>query len=91
MLAIIEELTEEIDQYELGNLLTWYPHKSTLQRFGFLLEKLHADEKLTDQLFKHLKSLKFFPVLLSSKPGQKPGAVDNKWKVDVNIKLDSDL
>lgn len=91
MLAIIEELTEEIDQYELGDLLTWYPHKSTLQRFGFLLEELHADEKLREQLFKHLKSVKCFPVLLSSKPGQKPGAVDNKWKVDVNIKLDSDL
>ena len=91
MLAIIEELSEEIDPHELGILLSWYPHKSTLQRFGFLLEELHADEKLANQLFKHLKSLKYFPVLLNSKPNQKPGAVNNKWKVDVNIKLDNYL
>lgn len=91
MLAILEELTEEIDQFDLANLLTWYPHRSTLQRFGFLLEELHVDDELTEQLFEYLKSLKYFPVLLNPKSAQKPGAVNNRWKVDVNIKLESDL
>ncbi len=91
MLAILEELAEEINQNDIAELLTWYPHKSTLQRFGFLLEEENAAQKLNEQIKQYLKKSKFFPVLLSPKSGQKPGAVDNFWKVDVNIKLESDL
>jgi predicted transcriptional regulator of viral defense system len=91
MLAILEELSEEINQKDIAELLTWYPHKSTLQRFGFLLEEVGADENLSTQIKIHLKKSKFFPVLLSPKTGQKPGAVNNFWKVAINIKLESDL
>lgn len=91
MLSVLEELIEEIKVSDLKDLLTWYPHKSALQRFGFLLEELQADEILTSILFEYIDSNKFYPVLLTPKSNQKPGAVDNKWKVDVNIKLESDL
>lgn len=91
MLAILEELAEEINQNDITELLTWYPHKSTLQRFGFLLEEVGADENLSNQIKIHLKKSKFFPALLSPKTGEKPGAVDNFWKVAINIKLESDL
>lgn len=91
MLAILEELTEEINKNDLASLLTWYPHKSTLQRFGFLLEKFQPDAELIQKLIEHLNSFKYFPVLLSPKIKQKPGAVYNKWKVDINLKLESDL
>jgi predicted transcriptional regulator of viral defense system len=91
MLAVLEELAEEINQNDILELLTWYPHKSTLQRFGFLLEKVQADQTLSKQIKQHLEQSKFFPVLLSPKSRQKPGAVNNPWKVDVNIKLESDL
>ena len=91
MLAILEELVEAINKNDIAELLTWYSHKSTLQRFGFLLDELEADQSLSEQIMKHLQQLKFFPVLLSPKSNQKPGAVDNRWKVDVNIKLENDL
>jgi len=91
MLAVLEELTEEINRFDLLELLTWYPHKSTLQRLGFLLEKINADQNLIQSIKKHLQQSKIFPVLLSPKAGHKPGAVNNIWKVDVNIKLESDL
>jgi len=91
MLAILEELFEEISQNDIAELLVWYPHKSTLQRFGFLLEELQADKNLTKQIVSHLQKSKFFPVLLSPQSKQKPGAIDNSWKVDVNIKLENDL
>lgn len=91
MLAILEELAEVITQNDITELLTWYSNKSTLQRFGFLLEELEADQSLSEQIMEHLQKLKFFPVLLSPKSNQKPGAVNNRWKVDVNIKLESDL
>lgn len=90
MLAVLEEMSEEITSADINDLLTWYPHKSTLQRLGFILEELQANVDLTP-LSNYLKSSPYFPVLLSPKANQKPGSVDNKWKVDLNIKLESDL
>lgn len=91
MLAILEELSEEITIKDITALLTWYPHKSTLQRFGFLLEEVQADRKLNEPIMKHLQQSKTFPILLSPKSNEKPGSVENRWKVDVNVKLESDL
>jgi predicted transcriptional regulator of viral defense system len=90
MFTIIEELSEEITDTDLKDLLTWYPHRSTLQRFGFILEELQTDINIK-AILDYLKSGQYFPVLLSPKGSQNPGSVDNKWKVDVNIKLESDL
>jgi predicted transcriptional regulator of viral defense system len=91
MLANIEELSEEIQIEDLKALLSWYSNKSTIQRLGFLLEEVGMEEKYTDLIFDRLKQDKFYPVLLSPKKGKKAGSAGNKWKVDVNIKLESDL
>lgn len=91
MLAVLEELIEVITPDDIEKLLSWYPHKSSIQRLGFILEKLAAESDLTDPIIKYLKQGKYFPVLLSPKSDQKPGAVNNSWKVDINIKLESDL
>ncbi|MEQ8240935.1 MAG: type IV toxin-antitoxin system AbiEi family antitoxin [Cyclobacteriaceae bacterium] len=91
MLASLEEITEEMHEIDMKELTSWYPHKSTLQRAGFLLEELVGENTLTQIIHKKLKQQPYFPVLLSPKKIQRPGAVDNKWKVDVNIKLESDL
>ncbi len=91
MLAVIEELSEELSEFDLVELLSWYPNKSTLQRFGFLLEELGTKEDFQELIFMSLKSTNFFPVLLGPKSNEKPGAVNNRWKVAINIKLESDL
>ena len=91
MLAVIEELSEELNESDLVELLDWYPNKSTLQRFGFLLEELEINKEYQELLFVKLKTSNFFPVLLSPKSNEKPGAVNNRWKVTVNVKLESDL
>lgn len=91
MLPVIEELIEEMNSSDLQDLLTWYPSRSSLQRLGYVLERLEADNSLLETLFDYFKSIKYYPVLLSPKTKQKAGAVLNEWKVDVNIKLESDL
>jgi predicted transcriptional regulator of viral defense system len=91
LLSIIEELSKELKQSDLIELLNWYPHKSTLQRFGFLLENRGLDEEFQELLFINLTTTNFFPVLLSPRSNEKPGAVNNRWKIAVNIKLESDL
>jgi hypothetical protein len=55
------------------------------------LEELGVNENFQELIFLNLKTTKFFPVLLSPKLNKKPGAVNNKWKVAINIKLESDL
>jgi len=90
MLAILEELIDELNDNDITELLTWYPHKSTLQRFGYLLEELQASN-YSIKILKHLKQSKFYPVLLSPKSSLKPKAIKNSWKVVVNIKLENDL
>lgn len=91
MLATIEELTEELTESDLADLLSWYPNKSTLQRLGFLIEELGVEEEFQEMIYSDLKAKNFYPVLLSPKSKEKPGAVDNRWKVAINVKLESDL
>jgi predicted transcriptional regulator of viral defense system len=91
ILTTIEELSEELTQTDISELLSWYPNKSALQRFGFLLEKTGLHENCQELIFENLNQSNFFPVLISPKTKEKAGAVDNRWKVDVNIKLESDL
>lgn len=91
MFSVIGELSEELKEPDLIELLNWYAQKSILQRFGFLLEEFGNNEEYQELIFEKLKRTNFFPVLLSPKSNEKPGAVNNRWKVDVNVKLESDL
>lgn len=91
MLAIIEELTEELKLEDINDLLSWYPYKSTVQRAGYLLQQLQVESALIDPFYNYLESKRFFPILLSPRKGQKAGKVNNVWKVDVNLELESDL
>jgi len=91
MLAIIEELIEEIKLDDLKNLLSWYPHTSSIQRLGFLLSELQADPAIVSLLSDYLKGKNYYPVLLSPEKNRRPGSTENIWKVDVNIEMESDL
>ncbi len=91
MLANIEELLEEATQGQVNSLLQWYPHKSVIQRLGFLIEYIAPENDLLNSIYEYLKKQPFYPVLLNTSDKNKPGSVDNRWKVDVNMKLDSDI
>jgi len=91
MLAIIEELIEEIKQDDIEDLLSWYPHTSSIQRLGFILSELQADQAIVSLLSIYLKEKNYYPVLLSPEKNKRPGSTENKWKVDVNIEMESDL
>ncbi len=90
ILGAIEELGQELQKDDLIELLEWYPNKSALQRLGFLLESMDMDLEFQELIFSELKKRKFFPVLISPGIKEKPGAVYNKWKVDVNVNLQYD-
>ena len=91
MLSVLEELIEEIKLADAKDLLSWYSQKSVLQRFGYLLNEFDSESEIANLIYGHLKLKKFYPVLLSPRSNEKPGSVENRWKVDVNIKMESDL
>lgn len=91
MLSTIEELMEEVTESDLKELLSWYTHKATLQRLGFLMQYIDDENSFSPMIMKHLNTLNIYPILLQPERKNRPGAVDNKFKVDINITLDSDL
>ncbi|MDF9799098.1 putative transcriptional regulator of viral defense system [Catalinimonas alkaloidigena] len=91
MLAILEELSESLEKKDVEDLLTWYHNKSVLQRMGFLLEEIELNNNLAQVIYGHLSKENFFSTLLSPHKGQKAGSTGNRWKIDANIVLESDL
>jgi len=91
MLASLEELYDELEEQDVTALVSWYDHKSTLQRVGFLLDELIGQNPFAEIIYEKLKQQPYYPILLSPKKNQKPGSVNNRWKIDENIKLESDL
>lgn len=91
MLASLEELTEALAEQDVQTLLNWYDNKSSLQRTGFLMEELLGSNSYSDMIFEKLKQQPFYPILLSPKMNEKPGSVDNRWKIAINLMLESDL
>lgn len=64
-----------------------------MQRLGYFLDgsELDDEESLVGLLLTYFQSIPYYPILLSPSSNEKAGAVNNPWKVDVNIKLESDL
>lgn len=91
MLAIIEELIEEIVDSDINNLLDWYPYTSSLQRLGFFIEYAGSKPKISQHIFDYLNKKTFFPVLLSPRQNEKAGAANNRWKIHINVELESDI
>ncbi len=91
VISVIEELSEELTIAQIKELLQWYPFKSTLQRVGFLLEKMEVPTEITEKIYNKLQQQMFYPVLLSPNKNKKPSTIKNRWKIDVNVKLESDL
>ena len=90
ILAHLEELFDQVTTEDLIDLLSWYPNKSVLQRTGFLMDEVEARQELKELLFEHLKKEKIHPTLLYPETKQKSSSTKNRWKIDVNIKIEMD-
>jgi predicted transcriptional regulator of viral defense system len=91
MLSTIEELLEEVTEKDISELLRWYSHKATLQRLGFLMNYVDEENGFSELILGHLSELKTYPILLQPNSKQRPGAVNNPFKVDINLTLENDL
>ncbi|MDR2651296.1 MAG: type IV toxin-antitoxin system AbiEi family antitoxin [Prevotellaceae bacterium] len=61
-----------------------------IQRLGYILEKIEEKEKLSNVLYKILEKRKVFLAPLSVKKTKK-GEIDKKWKIIINMQIETDL
>jgi len=90
-MANIGELQEEVKLADPESLLKRYPHTSVLQRLGYLIEFVEPENNLLKTVYGFLESERIYPVVRDINDKNKPGSVDNRWKVDINIILESDI
>jgi predicted transcriptional regulator of viral defense system len=88
--TVLQELYEEMRPSRLSKIAKLIDNKANIQRLGYILDTIVKNEKLANSLNKVLSKTSFSPVPLSPQKGRK-GQIDNKWKIIINMQIESDL
>jgi predicted transcriptional regulator of viral defense system len=88
--TVLEELSETIKIDKLIETVSRYAPVTTVQRLGFLLDEILGFKNLSEPLKVYLKSVNYFPVLLSPQREKVDMNTGNDWKVVQNIEIQVD-
>ena len=90
--TILEELSEQIDIRRQFAPLVPYVKKVVWQRLGYLLENIIEEKALADDLYEQLHSttgyLNYLP--LSTSAADNPSNRDSRWKININVQIETD-
>ena len=91
--TMLNELSEVIKLEEIREDFFKEIPASTIQRLGYLLDKILQQRTIADYLFEqsYKYGLNFFRVPLKTSADVKGFPSDNRWKVIVNTKIEIDL
>jgi predicted transcriptional regulator of viral defense system len=90
IVPILGELIEEIKPSRMYKIASGYPQISSLQRLGYLYDKIFDRQDLAISIQRALKGKAIQNILLSiASPRQ--SNIDRDWKVDVNVIIENDL
>ena len=84
VVEILEELIENMNPDQFRNVLSNHLPASSLQRLGFLLDRILGNESLSSCVESALKEKMLFRVPLDSSMEKTGKPVDSKWKVIMN-------
>lgn len=90
--TVLNELAEVIKPTDFYPVVLNHAHVTTLQRLGYLLEKVCSNLELADALFESMEreKLSFFRIPLKAAKEGKGFSSDNRWKVIVNTEIEID-
>lgn len=90
--TILEELTEQIDINSQFQTLIPYVKTVTWQRLGFILENVIEDKETADKLYELLRasSARMVYKPLSTSAEDNPSSRDNRWKMNINVEIETD-
>ena len=87
----MDELVEVIDAKKLVKTAKLYGQITTIQRLGYMLEKVLNNTEKAEPLFDWLKGQRFFTTLLQPGKKAKNARTNNRWKIIKNVSPQSDL
>lgn len=90
--TVLNELAEKIDPKEFDPIFFSSTPSTTIQRLGYLIEKVLHKEKLADKLFKASQKYgsDFFRIPLKASSSSLGFTSDSRWKVIVNVEIEID-
>ena len=90
--TILEELSEQIDINKQFAPLATYVKKVVWQRLGYILENVVEEKNLADDLYEQLRAFsgyfKYQP--LSTSAEDNPSSRDSRWKININVEIETD-
>jgi predicted transcriptional regulator of viral defense system len=87
--TVLQELHEVMKPAALKRIAEMQ-ETAAVQRLGYILDRIVENEKLSNVLLKIVENRKVFPVPLSVKK-QKKGEINEKWKIIINMQIETDL
>ena len=90
IITVLDELREEIRISDFKEVLKNDFPGTVYQRAGYILDKIFGEEKLSRYIEEKLTKQKIRVALLNPS-GKKLGEIDHKWKIQINIKIESDI
>lgn len=89
--TLLDELAEALDTTKLLETAKRYGQITTVQRLGYMLEKVLNQNEKAEPLFQWLKDQDYFPTLLQPGKKSKNKKTNNRWKIIKNAIPKSDL
>lgn len=87
----IDELTEKMNKGNLKKMTSRNFSSATLQRLGYLLDKVLSRSDLGDSVLNVLANRNIYPVPLNTLKSKSGFLVDPKWKVIINENVESEI
>ena len=90
--TVLDELQYSMTAERLSELLvSELPEDAVLQRLGYLLELIEAEESLILSIEKHLQKQTIFPVALVPGKLTQGCETSSRWKIRINTIVESDM
>lgn len=91
VVSILEELVQEMTSFSLIKTIEQCNNISILQRLGYILDVILNENELSKSVFNVLnlkKALLYVPLSIKK---ERKGELNTKWKIIINIEIETDL
>lgn len=91
VVTLLDEMIENIVPKKLKKIAEKTNNVSNLQRLGYIFDKVLQAYKLSEIIKEVISNKKTYRILLSSQHPKKQYEIDKKWKIIINVKIESEL
>lgn len=90
-MAVLEELAERLTPEKLRQVATAFEPSTALQRLGYIFDEILGEKCLAEVLRAELQTRNGFHTPLSPSTNKSNYPINKKWKIYINVDLESEL